>query len=353
MTKPYFLRLSAKEQISFTKRLGILINSGLPIVQALKMIQKQAHSRASSYIFGQIVEEVESGQTLSNSMLKFKKVFGGFAVNVIKLGELSGNLNQNLDFLAENLRKKQELRRKIIGALVYPAFIGAATIGISILLISYAFPKILPIFQSFKASLPWSTRMLIFLSSIFINYSVYLGAGLILLGAGIVVLFKLPAVALRWHKVILRLPILGPLFQSYYVASFSRQLGMLIKSDIRIVEGFKIVSQVLDNLAYRNSVLEISEKIAKGEKISKAMKNFPVLFPAQVTDIVAVGESTGKLSSTLLFLAEIYEDDLNNQTQNLSTAIEPVLMIFMGLLVGFIAISIITPIYSITQNLHP
>lgn len=348
-----FFRISIKEQILFAKRLGILIYSGLPIMQALQMICNQANSRSTKYVFTQISEDVESGQLLSTSISKFKNIFGEFAINIIRVGELSGSLQHNLHYLAEELKKKQELRRKIIGALVYPLFIGVATLGIAILLTAYVFPKILPIFSSFKSRLPWSTRVLIFFSNGLIHYWLYVILGGIIFIAAVIFILKIRRARLFVDRHILYLPILGKLVQSYQVANFSRTFGLLLKSDVKIVEAIKIVSSTTGNKAYKAELTAMSKTVLKGEKLSSHMKDFPKLFPAIVTQMVAVGENTGNLSSSLMYVAEIYEDELNNLTKNLSTAVEPLLMIFMGLLVGFIAISIITPIYSITQNLHP
>ncbi len=149
------------------------------------------------------------------------------------------------------------------------------------------------------------------------------------------------------------MPFLGKLFQVYAVANFTRTLGLLLKSEVRIIEGLQIVASTMGNVAYKEQFEILAEKVSLGTKLSSHMETQSKLFPAVVTQMTAVGETTGNLSQSLLYVADMYEDELNNLTRNLATSIEPILMIFMGILVGFIAISIITPIYSITQNLHP
>jgi type IV pilus assembly protein PilC len=353
ISKKHFLRLSIKTQILFAKRLGVLINSGVPIMEAMQILEKQSTSKPALYIFGKLTRDVESGQMLSAAMAKFKKVFGEFAVNIVSVGEASGSLSANLSYLADELNKKQELRRKIVAALVYPVFIAASTVGITILLTAYVFPKILPIFQSFKANLPWSTRVLIFLSSVLLHYWFCLLAACLIIVIGVSLFLKNQSVRLRFDKHIIFIPFIGSIVQAYTLANFARTFGLLLKSDVPITEALKIVSATSGNLAYRKEFLAMRETLFRGEKISAHMEKQPRLFPAMLSQMIAVGETTGNLSGSLMFLAAMYEDDLNNFTKNLSTTIEPVLMIFMGLLVGFVAISIITPIYSITQNLHP
>jgi type IV pilus assembly protein PilC len=317
------------------------------------MLKKQAYSKSASHIFGDLYLQVENGQYLSAGMNKFKKIFGDFAVNIVRVGEVSGTLSENLNYLAEELKKKQELKRKVVSALVYPILIVFATIGITVMLVAYVFPKILPIFQSFKAQLPWSTRILIAISNGFSHYWQYILLGVIVFIAAGYFLLRQHKVRLWFDRNVLRLPLLGPLFLSYQVTNFTRTLGLLLKSDVKIVEALQIVASTMSNKAYKKEFNFLAEKTTRGEKISSFMEKDTKLFPPIISQMVAVGEATGNLSGSLLYLADMYEDDLNNLTRNLTTSIEPVLMIFMGLLVGFIAISIITPIYGITQNLRP
>jgi len=349
----FFLSFSIQEQATFAKRLAILTKAGIPILEALHMMQKQAKSKSSALIINHLHEQLESGHSLAEGMAKFKNVFGEFAVNIVRVGEHSGTLNENLNYLADELKKKQELRRKIIAALVYPIFIVLATIGMTIVLTTYVFPKIMPIFQSFKTQLPWSTRLLMLASRTFSNDWLYIIGLLIATLAGVWFLLRQPKIRLWVDRNILRLPFLGALLKSYLVSNVTRSLGLLLKSEVRIVEALEIVASTSANSAYRQKFYEIAQGAKRGEKISLSMERDSLLFPSVVIQMASVGEATGNLSSSLMYLAEMHEDEMNNLTRNLSTSIEPVLMIFMGLLVGFIAISIITPIYGITQSIHP
>ena len=348
----YFLRLSTREQIIFAKRLAILIKADIPILASLDMLARQTDSKNGKQIISHLRDCVNDGQSLAAALKCHRQIFGSFAVNVVQIGEISGTLAQNLNYWADDLKKKEELKRSITGALVYPVFIVFAVIGIVILLVGYVFPKIQPIFQSFKTQLPWSTRALIAISDWAQHYGIYFLAAIFVAAVVFIFLAKKPAIKLALDEKILRIPLLGRLLRNYYIANFSRSLGLMLKSDIEIVKTFRIVADTIPNLNYRRNFYEIAAGVDRGESISKLMEENIFLFPPIVTQMVAVGEATGNLSSSLLYISEIHEEEMNSAAKTLSVSIEPILMVFMGLLVGFIAVAIITPIYGITQNLR-
>lgn len=351
--KPAILRFGTQDQILFAKRLSMILRSGMPIMEGLYLLRDETHSGSALYIYESLVTDVTHGQPLSVSMRKFERIFGEFCINIVKVGETSGTLHENLGYLSEELKRKQALRRKVVGALVYPALIVAATCGITLMLTVFIFPKIVPIFQSVKATLPLSTRILMAMSSFFSAWGICLFLGLIAL----VVSYFLALRDHRFHRymdhLLVRLPLFGRLSQSYNLANICRTLSLLLKSDVRIVEAMQLVADSTRNLVYREALMQAREEIAKGQKISVQFKKIPLLYPTLLCQMIAVGEQTGNLSGTFAYLSEMYEEDIGELTKNLTTLLEPVLMIVMGAVVGFIAISIITPIYSITQNLTP
>jgi len=351
--RPSFFNFRISDQILFAKRLGMILRSGMPIMEGLHMLNGQAQGRSSRYVYSSLIAHVGSGQSLSSGLHKFEKVFGEFCINIVKVGETSGTLHENLDYLAEELKKKQALRKKVIGALVYPAVIVFATVGIAGMLTIYIFPKITPIFQSFKSTLPLSTRALISIS----NFLLKDGWWFLLAIIGAVIAFFLLArirrVKLVLHKILLRLPLFGKLAKYYNLANIARTLGLLLKSEVRILEAFAIVADSTRNRAYREILQKVAVEVTKGHKISTEIKKYPTLFPSLFTQMVSVGEQTGNLSGSLAYLSDMYEEEISDLTKNLTTMLEPILMIVMGVIVGFIAISIITPIYGITQNVTP
>ncbi|MDO8530542.1 MAG: type II secretion system F family protein [bacterium] len=352
-SKQLFLRLSLKSQILFIKQLAILMRAGVPLLSSLYMLKKQSRSRAMIKIMEQMIKDVENGQYLATAMGKFKKSFGELTINIIAVGEISGTLSNNLDHLAVALKKRQALRRKVIGASVYPVLIIAATLGITVMLTVFVFPKIVPVFQSINYELPWTTKFLIFLSNSAKNYGLFIGLGALAAMIALFFLLKIKRVHYYYDTILVRIPFIKKMIQMYNTANICRTLGLLLNSGVTVVRGFHITSNTTVNLAYKKGLDDIAGKITEGEIISANMNKSPALFPLAVSQMIEVGESTGKLSETFTYLADIHEEEMDDLTRNLSTTIEPMLLIFMGVLVGFIAISIITPIYGITQHLTP
>lgn len=340
------------EKTVFIKRLAVLINSGIPIALALGILEKQAASNSSRKVIMCLRDGVERGQSLSRAMGNYKNVFGDLGINIIFVGEISGTLSQNLHYLANEMKKKQDLKRTIVAALIYPAFIVVATIGIVILLAVYVFPKILPIFSSFRTELPWTTRALIAMSSSIKMYWLWALAGSVFIAMMGSVILRNPRTKHLLARFLLKIPLLGSIFRDYFIANFTRTFGLLLKNEMGIVEILKITGKSSGSMAYEQAFEKIAAIVARGDMVSVAMKNDKLLFPLLLSQMVEVGEMTGRLDSSLAYISEIYEDELNNSTRNLAVSIEPMLMILMGILVGFVAISIITPIYGITQNLR-
>lgn len=346
--------MNNKEKTYFIKRLSFLIKAGVPILDSLAMIREQTKNKKHNLILETLIADVSRGQDLSTSLAKFNKIFGDFSVNIISFGESTGMLSENLEYLAEELKKKHALKKKIIGAFIYPLIITLATFFITGFLMVYLFPKIMPVFSSLNITLPWSTKIIIFLSEFIRNYYLVLIFGSIALVLGsILTLNKKPTFRLYFDRLILKIPIIGKVIQNYNLANSTRTMGLLLKSGVTLNETLEIATRITGNTAYSEAFQHLTTATSRGELMSTALARKGELFPDTLTQIISVGERSGNLSQSLLYLSELYETEVDDFTKNLSTTIEPVLMIVMGIIVGFIAISIITPIYSITQNLTP
>lgn len=345
--------MSIKERVFFIKRLAFLIKANVPILESLYMIKEQTRSRGHIRIVALVIEDVANGQSLAKSLGKFARMFGDFGINIIKVGEQSGTLSQNLEYLADELKKKQLLRRKVASAFVYPAIIVVATLAITAFLMLFLFPKIMPIFASLHAELPFTTKVVMAVS-VFLQHW-----GLVLL-SGIVVASVLFAVLMRTYRpfhllvdrLILRIPVIGAVVMYYNLASSMRTIGLLLKSGITLSEALPLTRDTTQNLAYKIEFDALTSTVNRGEQLTAYLRTRRSMFPDVLTQMVSVGERSGNLSNTLLYLSEFYEAEVDDFTKNLSSLIEPILMIVMGILVGFIAISIITPIYGITQHLQ-
>ena len=352
--KSPFLRFSIKDQVFFAKRLSFLVHASVPMLDSLYILQRQTKSKLKRQMFDHIIEDVKNGQFLASSLAKFSKVFGNFAISIIRTGETSGTLDESLVYLAEELEKKQQLQRKVFGALIYPALIITATLGVVGLLTIYVFPKILPIFASLDFELPITTKILIWLTNFLTAWGLWIGGAVILIGVLIAWLVAAKDGAhYIWDRVVIKVPLLGKIALNYQIANLTRTIGLLLKADVGVVDSFSIAGDTTNNIAYRRALKAVSASIIRGESISSQLAKRPDLFPDLTSQMVAIGERTGRLSDTFIYLSGLYEEEVDNRTKNLSNAIEPILMITLGLVVGFIAISIITPIYQVTQNLNP
>ncbi len=322
------------------------------MLESMHVIKKQTKSKSEINVFDKIVTDLANGQTLAASLARFKGVFGNFAINIIRAGESSGTLTANLNYLADELKKKEMLRKKIMSAMLYPLIITIATFGITGLLIVYIFPKILPIFQSLNAKLPLSTRILIFLSDGIRQYGIYIFIALVILGIGFYFLLKkVPRAKFIYDGLIFRIPFIGAIAKNYNIVNTTRTLGLLLKSGLSLTEALSITADTTENTQYKKAFDDVSRGVTKGKNVSEITHSSPALFPDMLSHMVAVGEKSGNLSNTLIYLSEYYENEFDDLTKNLSSSIEPVLMIVMGILVGFVAISVITPIYEITNSL--
>jgi type IV pilus assembly protein PilC len=346
-------RLSIKEQMFFFKRLSFLITAGVPILECLTMIAESSASPRYKRVVNSVIADVANGSSLAKSLARFPDIFGDFGINLIKIGESSGTLSQNLEYLADELYKRNNLQSKVASAFVYPAVITLATFGITGFLVLYLFPKIMPIFSSLHMDLPFTTKVVIGLSMFLQQWGLVLLAALIALfiGTGIVIK-RSPRVRHVYHAWLLRAPVVGTMFRSYNLANASRTLGILLQSGVNLSEALPLTADTTNNLVYKKEYRGLAEAITRGDRISTYILKSPVLFPSVMTQMVSVGERSGSLSTTLIYLSELYESEVEDFTKNLASLIEPAMMVIMGILVGFVAISIITPIYGITQNLH-
>jgi len=348
----WFLRVSLQEQVMFARHLAIMAKSGMPLLDSLVMLKKQARSKSMRKILDQLAVNISNGQFLSASLEPYRHIFGNLFISIINVGESTGILSENLNYLAEELKKKQELRRKVLGALIYPIIILLATIGITVLLMVVIFPKIMPVFKTLNVPLPFTTRWLIALSNFLAVYGGWMLLAAVAIVVFLAILLRVKPIKYFYHNLILRLPIVGSLAQAVNLANICRTMGLTSKSGIQAVQALFITAETLSNVIYQDNLKKIAEQLTRGEAISESLNRYPVLFPPMVTQMVAVGENTGNLSETFLYLSEFYESEINEFTKNLSNILEPILMIVMGIIVGFIALSIITPIYEVTQTLR-
>ncbi len=348
-------RVSTLDKVLFAKHLSIMIKAGLPIAEALEIIKNQAISSKFKKILDKVLQNVKAGVPLSKSLAQYPKIFNQFFINMIKVGETSGTLENTLTHLSLQMEKDYELKKKIKGAMLYPMIIFTATIALGSAMAIFILPKLTKLFQTFKVTLPLSTRILLWISNLFQNYGFYIIGGFIVLIFLLWFIGKSNFARLPICRLILFLPIINKVSQNINSARFNRILGTLLKSGIPVVEALNITANTLGNEVYSKRLIFVSEKVEKGISISQALKKESKHkggFPQLISQMIGVGEKTGKLDETLIYLAEFYEKEVDNTTKNLSDILEPILLIIIGLVVAIVAIAIITPIYTISGSLR-
>jgi len=328
-----------------------MIRSGMQLLPSLEILRKQTKSKTFGSVLDQLIADIKNGHFLSAGLERYKSIFGDFFINLVRIGESSGTLSENLQYLAEELKKKDELQKKVRGAMVYPMFILAATLGITSILTFVIFPKILPVLTSIKVELPITTRIFIKISSFLFNYGLHAFGGLVLVVIAFMFLLRNEKFRYGWHAALLKIPAVSETIKTVNMINFSRTLGLLLKAGIKIVEALEITSSTLTNLVYRKEVSHVADIVKKGDQMSKRFLERQDLFSAIFTQMIIVGENTGKLDESVLFLSNFYESELDEATKSLSSFIEPILLLIMGGIVAFVALAIITPIYKITQTL--
>lgn len=350
----FFVRFSIKEQTLFAKKLSFLMGAEIPIVECLAMLQAQATSKSKEQALDDVVRSVANGQLLSVSLGKHPRLFSDFFITLVRVGEQSGTLHMSLVHLAQELKKKHTLRTKVLSALVYPTCIFIGTIVVTILLLVYIFPKILPIFASLAVQLPFSTRLVLALSDFLVAFGVWclLGVGVAI---GVLCIARNTYAGVRWYvdATILRMPLMRHMVCSYNRANVCRTLGLLLKSGMRLGDALAVTAQGTRHVLYKHSLLELCNVVQQGGLLSSGFAQYPKLFSHITTQLVAVGEKTGTLAASLAYASDLHEGEVEEQTKQLAASIEPVLMVLMGLTVGFVAIAIITPLYEITAHLTP
>lgn len=343
--------VNISQKIIFTKHLAVMLKSGLTITEALDIIYDQSEGKLKK-IIATVKESVSSGNSLSGSLGKFPKVFSSVFINSIYVGESSGTLDENLESVAASLTKDRELINKIKNAMFYPMIILFLAFGLGIVMSFLVLPRIMPLFEGLGIELPATTRMLIWFSKIIEEHGREIFIGIVIFLISFSWLLRQKFSHPATHYLILKVPIVGDISRNKNLALFCNTLGTLLKSGLSIDRALDITQSAASNYYYKKSLAVISSKTGKGMKLSENLEKFKTLFPSLATNMVKIGERSGRLEETLFYLGGHYEDEVDTAVKRFSTAIEPMLLIFIGLFVGGLAMSIITPIYQLTGNVQ-
>lgn len=338
-------------KVTFTKHLALMIQAGLPIDEAIRILRDQATGRFRR-VLSDILKSVESGRPLSDALAQHPSAFSELFVATVRAGELSGTLEGSFKDLAVQLTKNYDLRRKVRGAMIYPILVISAAVGIGVGLSIFVLPRVLKLFESITVQLPLSTRILVGFSNFLAHNWIPFFLGVVIAIVALWYFLQLRFVKPVSHALLLKMPLFGRLVRNFNLAIFARTMTTLLRSGLVIGEAFKICSETIRNVRYKKALLVVKDKIETGAPSSTVLEEFPHLFPTTATRMIAVGEHTGKLEDTFGFLSEFYEDEVDAMTKNLSTILEPALLLIIGLAVAFVAIAVIMPVYNLINSIE-
>lgn len=347
----HWQRVPVMQKILFINHLKTMVKAGLSLIEGLRILSEEIEDKTLKGVIVKIKEGMENGLPLSQMLGKYPKIFPSIYVSMIAAGETAGKIETALEQVSIQMKKNHELSSRIKGALMYPAVVVAAMIGISIEVVVFILPKLLVMFKDFNAELPLPTKMLIFITEFTQEYGLWLLFGLILCIIGAVQLLKQYQVKRVVHAINLKLPIIGGIIKKINLARFTLTLSSLLESTIPIIDATRISSEVVSNIVYKESLTSVSESLKKGEPLSDILRRFSHIFPPIVTEMIMVGEKSGKSEGMLKELAEHYGNEVDTTMRNFTTIIEPVIIVIMGLAVAGIAVAVIMPMYSLAQNI--
>jgi type IV pilus assembly protein PilC len=340
-----FQRVSKKDVVLFSRQLSILINSDVPLVEALNTLVAQVENIEFKDKIKEISQDVEGGMSFSQALSYQPKIFSSFFISLVKSGEASGKLSNVLAYLADHLEREYYLMSKIRGAMVYPIFVLATIILVLIVMVVFVLPQLIGVLTESGVQLPLVTRILISIVNFLKTQGWIIILGLAIIISIIIWWLKTPKGKKYYDDISLRVPVIGNLTKLIYLSRFAENLSTLISGGIPIADALNITGDVVDNSVYKDIVIKTRDGVRKGESISSFLSNFPEEIPPIFTQMVMVGEKTGRLDSILMNISSFYQKEIDTFVENALTLIEPVMMVIMGFVVGFFVISFLLPLY--------
>ncbi|MBU0598295.1 type II secretion system F family protein [Patescibacteria group bacterium] len=343
-------RVPMIDKIIFVRNISVMLRSGLALTEALDAIVEQASSKRMKQVSLDILKNVNNGKTLADSLKKYPKIFGEIAIGMVQVGEASGTLEQNLSYVAGILEKDYELRRKVRAAMLYPIIILSGTFILGIGLSIFILPRLVRMFSTFRLELPPITKAFLGIANFLVDYGIFVLIGFVVLIVALRILVKSSLAKPFFHKLILRITLIKRISKMLNLARLSRAMSILLKSGVTINESLTIARGVVNNVCYKAELQRALKNIQQGKSLSSSLNNEEYV-PKMARRMIGEGEKTGKLEDSFKYLAEFYEKDLDSVTKNLSSIIEPVLLIIIGVVLGFLVVAIISPIYQFTGQL--
>ncbi len=340
-------KIKDKDIVVFTRQFSTMINAGLPLVQALEILSTQVENKAFGKIIGQVKTDVESGLTYADSLKKHPKIFSELYANMVAAGEAGGILDTILNRLAAYIEKAMKLKKKVKGAMVYPAVISTVAVLVIVIIMVFVVPTFSRMFAQLGGTLPLPTRMVMGLSKFIAGTGGIVSLVSIIAAVVFIIQFKRTEKGKKMIDfILLKLPIFGTLLNKVAVAKFTRTLGTLVSSGVPILDGLEITAKTSGNKVVEQAIMGVRKEVMGGKTIAEPIKKAKV-FPPMVTHMIAVGESTGALDAMLGKIADFYDDEVDAAVTNLTAMMEPLLMVFLGTTVGFIVVAMYLPIFKL------
>ncbi|WLR46121.1 type II secretion system F family protein [Halobacillus litoralis] len=341
-----------KDFVIYLRQFSTLMRAGISLLESTKILAKQSNSRALSEALYDISEQLESGRSFSEAAGSHSKIFSNLFINMVRAGEVGGNLDDILERLAVYYEKQYDTRQKIISALTYPLVVGLIAIGIVIFLLTFVVPRFASMFDTMGGELPWITQLTLSMSQFFQNY----WYAAILIPALFIVIFKLlvdrnPKLQYTVDVLKLKIPVFGPLIQKAALVRMTSTLSSLMNSSVPILKSLQVTQNVVENKVVERAIMNSYKSLEKGNNLSDPLRQYPI-FPPLVIQMMAVGEETGSLDYMLSKVAEFYESELEYTTDRLKTLIEPLMILVLALVVGGIVAAIAVPMFSIFDTIN-
>lgn len=337
----------------FTRELAVYLKSTVPLHEALVILAK--HEKLSSFqtVIQQVALSIENGQSLSHAMSRFPRIFDRLYLSLVEVGEASGTLPESLEQVSSFLERSYTLRKKVQSIFLYPTMIIAVALFMSAFITIYILPQLVRLFQSFQTTLPWSTRLLLWVSQTLQLYGWKILLGLFILMISVRLLFFIPLVRTWWQTLLPKLPFVGGFLRQYYAASFFRDIGVLLRSGVTITQAMAIEKESHRNAAFRQVASELGQSLEAGKSLWEIIeKKYTFLFPSLVPKMIAAGERSGKLEESFFYLSNFFDEEIERSIKNFTVLLEPILLIIIGGVVAFIATAILSPIYALTGSLR-
>lgn len=344
----FFKRVKTEDLMVFTRQFSTLLSSQVPLSDSLRNLYEQSDNPILKESIAEIANDIDSGFSLSQALENQKGIFSEFYINMVRSAEVTGRLNDTLGFLADYLEKQQRLLSKVRNALIYPAFIIALFFIVMVLVVTVVLPQITPIFAEAGVELPIYTQIVLVTGNFVAEWWWALSIVGVMVIFMLIDYFQTREGKVVFDELLLRVPIFGKLFRKLYIARFAESARVLIKGGLTIPQAIEISAHTIGNSVYQNLLHEASDSIRKGNRLSKSLENMPE-FPPLVSQLISVGEQTGRLEELLEKINDFYTREVEDMVGNLVSLIQPILMVVIGLLVAFLFASILLPLYNLSN----